>query len=70
MSSTPRTPSTPGVRGVDEYQKKTFIVKTDYVEQIKKLAYLERREIKEIVNEALKQYLKKHKSQEEEKCQI
>ncbi len=55
--STPDTPRTPSKTSTPEYEKKTFIVKTDYIEKIKSLAYWERREIKEIINEALKQYL-------------
>lgn len=59
--STPDTLRTPSKPSTPEYEKKTFIVKTGYIEKIKNLAYWERREIKEIVNEALEQYLKDKK---------
>ena len=51
------TPSTPGTPGTPEYIKKTFVVKSEHVEKIKALAFWERRDIKNIMAEALDLYL-------------
>ncbi len=44
-----------------EYRRATYIVKEEYIEKIKSLAYWERREITQVINEALEQYLKDKK---------
>jgi len=40
------------------WTRATFILKSDYLEKIKALAYWERKEIKEVVDELLEFYLK------------
>ena len=40
------------------WTRATFILKTDYVEKIKALAYWERKKVKEVVGEILGLYLK------------
>ena len=62
---TPGTPNTPGTLargtlgtpGTPEYVKKTYIIRSEYVEKLKALAYWERRELKELIDDALGQYL-------------
>lgn len=45
-----------------EYKRATYIVKQEYIEKIKSLAYWERKEITQVVNEALEQYLQDKKT--------
>ncbi len=40
------------------WTRATFILREDYLEKIKSLAYWKRRNIKEVVDEALEEYLK------------
>ena len=51
-------PSKPG------YKRQTYIIKDEYIEGIKRVAYWERREITSVINEALEWYLKEHKLEE------
>lgn len=43
----------------EEYTRATFIVKCDLLKQIKDYAYTERLSMKDVVTEALEQYMKK-----------
>jgi len=43
----------------DGWTRATFILRKDYLEKIKSLAYWDRKTIKEIIDEALKSYLKR-----------
>ena len=49
-------PSKPG------YKRQTYIVREDHIEKIRAIAYWERREITEIINELLEGYLKDKKA--------
>jgi hypothetical protein len=40
------------------WTRATFILREDYLEKIKSLAYWKRKNIKEVMDEALEQYLK------------
>ncbi len=40
------------------WTRATFILREDYLEKIKSLAYWKRRNIKEVMDEALEEYLK------------
>jgi len=40
------------------YSRATLIIKDQYLEKLKALAYWERKDIKEVINEALEKYLK------------
>lgn len=40
------------------FTRATFIVKEDYLDKLKALAYWERKRIREVINEALSSYLK------------
>ena len=51
-------PSKPG------HKRQTYIIKEEYIEGIKRVAYWERREITSVINEALEWYLKEHKLEE------
>jgi uncharacterized protein YnzC (UPF0291/DUF896 family) len=42
----------------DGWTRNTFILRIDYLEKIKALAYWERKKVKEVVDEALGSYLK------------
>ena len=42
----------------DGWTRATFILRKDYLEKLKELAYWERRTIKEVIEEALGSYLK------------
>jgi hypothetical protein len=44
------------------WTRATFILRKDHLEKIKSLSYWERKKIKEVVDEALKLYLKGKKS--------
>jgi hypothetical protein len=43
------------------WTRATFILREDYLEKIKSLAYWKRRNIKEVMDEALEEYLKGRK---------
>lgn len=43
----------------DGWIRATFIVREDYLDKIKALAYWERKDIKQVVDEAMTEYLKK-----------
>ncbi len=58
--SLPSKPSKPG------YKRQTYIVREEFIEGIKKIAYYERREITSVINEALEWYLKEHKLEKPE----
>ena len=46
-------------RGLKEgWTRATFILKSDYLEKIKALAYWDRKQVKEVIDEALGLYLK------------
>jgi len=46
-------------KGLQEgWTRNTFILRRDYLEKIKALAYWERKKVKEVVDEALGSYLK------------
>jgi hypothetical protein len=38
------------------YQRSTYIIKEEYVDKIKGIAYFEQRTIREVIEEALEQY--------------
>ena len=42
----------------DGWTRATFILREDYLEKIKSLAYWKRRNIKEVMDEVLEEYLK------------
>jgi hypothetical protein len=42
----------------DGWTRATFILRTDYLERLKASAYWERKKIKEVIDEALRLYLK------------
>jgi len=42
----------------DGWTRNTFILRIDYLEKIKALAYWERKKVKDVVDEALGSYLK------------
>ena len=45
-------------RGLREgWTRATFILRSDYLEKIKALAYWNRRQVKEVIDEALMEYL-------------
>jgi hypothetical protein len=49
-------------RGLREgWTRATFILRSDYLEKIKALAYWDRKRVKEIIDEALGAYLKSRK---------
>jgi len=48
----------------EEYIRKTFMVKNKYSDLINRKAYWERREIKDVLNEILKDYFKNKKIKE------
>lgn len=43
------------------WTRATFILKDDYLEKLKTLAYWERKKVKEVLDEALRAYLKDKK---------
>ncbi|MGZ3798026.1 MAG: hypothetical protein ACXVB1_16765 [Pseudobdellovibrionaceae bacterium] len=43
---------------IDGWTRDTFILKKDYLEKIRALAYWERKKIKDVLDEALGSYLK------------
>jgi len=43
------------------WTRATFIMREDYVEKIKSIAYWDRKEIKDVINEAIASYLKRKK---------
>jgi hypothetical protein len=45
----------------DGWTRATFILRKDYLEKLKELAYRERKTIKEVIDEALGSYLEKGK---------
>jgi len=45
----------------DGWTRATFILRKDYLEKLKELAYWERKTIKEVIDEALGDYLKGRK---------
>ena len=45
----------------DGWTRNTFILRIDYLEKIKALAYWERKKVKDVVDEALGSYLKGNK---------
>lgn len=46
-------------RGLKEgWTRATFILRSDYLEKVKSLAYWDRKQIKEVIDEALGSYLK------------
>jgi uncharacterized protein YnzC (UPF0291/DUF896 family) len=46
-------------RGLKEgWTRATFILRSDYLEKIKALAYWDRKQVKEVIDEALGSYLK------------
>ena len=46
----------------DGWTRATFILRKDYLEKLKASAYWERKKIKEIIDEALRLYLKRKKT--------
>jgi hypothetical protein len=46
----------------DGWTRATFILRKDYLEKLKALAYWERKKIKEVINEALRLYFKGKKT--------
>lgn len=46
----------------DGWIRATFILRKDYLEKLKALAYWERKKIKEVVDEALRLYLRRKKT--------
>jgi hypothetical protein len=46
----------------DGWIRATFILRKDYLENLKALAYWERKKIKEVIDEALRLYLKRKKT--------
>jgi len=46
----------------DGWIRATFILRKDYLEKLKALAYWERKKIKEVVDEALRLYLRRRKT--------
>jgi hypothetical protein len=46
----------------DGWIRATFILRKDYLEKLKALAYWERKKIKEVIDEALRSYLKGKKT--------
>jgi uncharacterized protein YnzC (UPF0291/DUF896 family) len=46
---------------IDGWTRDTFILRKDYLEKIRALAYWERKKIKDVVDEALGSYLKRKK---------
>lgn len=45
----------------DGWTRATFILRKDYLDKLKALAYWERKKIKEVIDEALRLYLKREK---------
>ena len=46
----------------DGWTRATFILRKDYLDKLKALAYWERKKIKEVIDEALRLYLKGRKT--------
>ena len=46
----------------DGWTRATFILRKDYLDKLKALAYWERKKIKEVIDEALRLYLKGKKT--------
>ena len=46
----------------DGWTRATFILRNDYLDKLKALAYWERKKIKEVIDEALRLYLKGKKT--------
>ena len=46
------------------YKRQTYIIKKDYIEKIKALAFWERKEITQVINELLEESLKNRKVKE------
>jgi hypothetical protein len=68
-SSKPSKPSGSGKRKLtntsqeglpENWTRATFIVREDLLDKVKDLAYWDRRQVKEIVNESLEAYINKH----------
>jgi hypothetical protein len=51
----------------DGWIRATFILRKDYLEKLKALAYWERKKIKEVIDEALRLYLRRKKNKSKDK---